>query len=756
MIKKIKIINNLGTFRDFKWNSNISNDFKRYNFIYGWNYSGKTTLSRLFRSLELKQQHPDFPDARFELETDEGDITTSHIQSHNLIIRVFNEEFIEENFKWNDENHRVNPVLILGKESIKLEKQFKEKEEQKNTKEKEKNTLEKENNRLNNELVNALQNKASEIRKILGIINPREFDRNNLEEKINNIKNNYKANILNDIELGTKLKIYRNQKEYEKINEINIDLKLSELTERTKEILSKKINAQQIIQKLKDNPSLNNWVRQGIDLHKNENTCQFCGNPLPDDLFEKLNKHFSKEFDDLIGDINNLEKEIENHIKYLRSINFTDKARFYEEYQQEYESTLNKLQISLTEYEKQLQSLLDNLKEKRNKPFDVIEAVSINFVGQSIVRQINEINGIIKKNNDKINSFSSEKESIKNELLVHYSAQAIDELDYFGKKKKIEGKTEELKNLEKEVEEIEEEIKSIKNRIIQANIGAEKINTYLKGFFGDSQLKLTPLDDGKHYQITRNNVLAKNLSTGERNIISLIYFITKLEENNFNLNDAIIFIDDPVSSLDSNHIFKVYGFLSEKVLNCKQLFITTHNFDFLNLLKDLIYGDPEGTQNKQSKAQKENFYLIKKIETNNQKYSIIENIPNILIKFRSEYNYLFSILKEFNEKQGNSDFEMLYLLPNIARRFLEAYLFQKYPDGNKFKDKCKMFLNNVQESEKKSLLKLIDEHSHEENPEHINNFPDINEVINIVSIILNTLKEKDKEHFDALRKSLSL
>jgi len=267
---------------------------------------------------------------------------------------------------------------------------------------------------------------------------------------------------------------------------------------------------------------------------------------------------------------------------------------------------------------------------------------------------------------------------------------------------------------------------------------------------------LTPLDDGKHYQITRNNVLAKNLSTGERNIISLIYFITKLEENNFNLNDAIIFIDDPVSSLDSNHIFKVYGFLSEKVLNCKQLFITTHNFDFLNLLKDLIYGDPEGTQNKQSKAQKENFYLIKKIETNNQKYSIIENIPNILIKFRSEYNYLFSILKEFNEKQGNSDFEMLYLLPNIARRFLEAYLFQKYPDGNKFKDKCKMFLNNVQESEKKSLLKLIDEHSHEENPEHINNFPDINEVINIVSIILNTLKEKDKEHFDALRKSLSL
>ena len=63
MLKRIKHIN-AGSFKEFKWSEhmnldNENNMFKDINILYGRNYSGKTTISRIFRSLELntKSKH---------------------------------------------------------------------------------------------------------------------------------------------------------------------------------------------------------------------------------------------------------------------------------------------------------------------------------------------------------------------------------------------------------------------------------------------------------------------------------------------------------------------------------------------------------------------------------------------------------------------------------------------------------------------------------------------------------------------------
>ena len=46
MIKRINKIKNLGVFSNYPRNSELK-DFDEKNIIYGWNYSGKTTISRL-------------------------------------------------------------------------------------------------------------------------------------------------------------------------------------------------------------------------------------------------------------------------------------------------------------------------------------------------------------------------------------------------------------------------------------------------------------------------------------------------------------------------------------------------------------------------------------------------------------------------------------------------------------------------------------------------------------------------------------
>ncbi len=753
-IIKIKEIHNLGIYSKFKWDSNCP-EFKQFNFFYGWNYSGKTSLSRLFRCLEEKQCHPDYSNLSFKLETDNGEISNKNIVN-DYPIRVFNEEFVEKNFKWNAEDHRVNPVLILGEDSIELQKELSKKENEKQQLNDEIKTLKENANNKEKELGNKLTNKASDIRNILAITNSKEFDKNTLENKLKEVADNATKYELSNEAEQEYLNLYRSQTKYEEIPELKIILKINEYSGTVKKLCEKEIKAQEIIEKLKNNPELNQWVRKGIELHKNESFYQFCGNKLPDYLIERLNKHFSDEYDRLIKELKDCEKDIQEHIKSISQVQFTDKARLYTDFSENYEQKVNELKNKIEDYKKILNDLISKLNEKQNKPFDeLIIDITLSQIENDLKNCLNNINQIIKEHNNKISQLENEKKEAKKKLINHYSAKAKDEIKYSETKKEIDELKKQIEEKNNQTSNIEKNISEIKSKIVAANIGADKINTYLRQFFADDQIQLEPLDDG-YYQVNRAGSIAKNLSAGEKNIISLVYFISKLEENSFDKTNSVIFIDDPVSSLDSNHTFQVYGFLSEKLKDCGQVFITTHNFDFFNLLKDMVKGDPEGTQNRKNKNDKENFYLIKKVQEESSKVAKISELPKVLRNFKSEYNYLFSILKEFNESSDKTNYELLYVLPNITRRFLEAYLFAKYPDGTKFKDKAEKFFRDFSdESEKRTVLKILDEYSHEENPEHTQKFPDINEIEIAVKTILDILQKKDNEHFDALSKSIN-
>ena len=58
MITKFRIIKNLAVFKDFDWDREVRDKgnnvmvFKKINILYGRNYSGKTTLSRIVRAME--------------------------------------------------------------------------------------------------------------------------------------------------------------------------------------------------------------------------------------------------------------------------------------------------------------------------------------------------------------------------------------------------------------------------------------------------------------------------------------------------------------------------------------------------------------------------------------------------------------------------------------------------------------------------------------------------------------------------------
>ncbi|GAH05673.1 unnamed protein product, partial [marine sediment metagenome] len=108
---------------DFSWNKDIP-EFKRFNLIYGWNRSGKTILSRVFSACEKKstafKEYPkeDGVDGIFETKTDTGSTIKSwNIASCNLPVKVFNQDFINENISF-DPSNPCNPIVYVSEEDI--------------------------------------------------------------------------------------------------------------------------------------------------------------------------------------------------------------------------------------------------------------------------------------------------------------------------------------------------------------------------------------------------------------------------------------------------------------------------------------------------------------------------------------------------------------------------------------------------------------------------------------------------------------
>ena len=73
MFKKIDI-KKFGLYKDFKWPDDLP-EFGRLNVIYGRNYQGKTTLSRIFDSVGGRMLHHNYRERRdlFQIEYEQLD-----------------------------------------------------------------------------------------------------------------------------------------------------------------------------------------------------------------------------------------------------------------------------------------------------------------------------------------------------------------------------------------------------------------------------------------------------------------------------------------------------------------------------------------------------------------------------------------------------------------------------------------------------------------------------------------------------------
>lgn len=187
-------------------------------------------------------------------------------------------------------------------------------------------------------------------------------------------------------------------------------------------------------------------------------------------------------------------------------------------------------------------------------------------------------------------------------------------------------------------------------------------------------------------------------------------------------------------------VISTYSFIKNKLKVAHQLFISTHNFEFLNLLKDW-QTRPKNWNNKVS------FYLIDRCEKDDKCFSCIKNMPNEILNFKSEYHYLFSILHGFNASPA-ADYDKLYTIPNLARRFLESYLGFKIPKRIGLHSKLPYLIED--EIKRDKVLKFVHQFSHNNSLPRSLAFPDFGECKECISIIMDEMQRYDSEHYGFL------
>lgn len=325
-----------------------------------------------------------------------------------------------------------------------------------------------------------------------------------------------------------------------------------------------------------------------------------------------------------------------------------------------------------------------------------------------------------------------------------------------------------LKILQQEVldiESVQEDTKSnIKQSkaIIEALKGQRKdeyaaslrVNHYLNNYFGHEHLSLQAIkgESGYRFEVIRNNKKAHHLSEGECSLVAFCYFMAKLEDIETKNNNPIIWIDDPISSLDGNHIFFVFSLIGNEIvknLNFKQLFISTHNLDFLKYLKRL-----PPVKNSNEKDLERRYFVFERADHQSQ----IKAMPKYLKQYVTEFNYLFHQIYKCAKADISSeiDHDCFYNYGNNARKFLEAFLYYKYPNANE-NDKTKLarfFDNPISEL---LIERTNNEYSHlEEVFDRSINPIDVPEMKKQAQFILNKIQANDKDQYNALLESISI
>ncbi len=441
------------------------------------------------------------------------------------------------------------------------------------------------------------------------------------------------------------------------------------------------------------------WVREGQSFYSvNNEICPFCQQSTDEAFAISLKEYFDESFEydsqEIDGILTNYEADsarVQQHIESI--IEAPSKFLDVEKLKSEKELLGSKIAINS-----------QRLAEKKKEASRVIKLESVSNVVKTIDSLIEEANKLIDEHNQVVANIKAERAALTEqvwsfvleELKADISSYKA-ECDSLGKA--IKSLASQISMAREELQEKEQEIRELEKQTTSVQPTINGINAILSSF-GFQGFSVAKTIDGSNYKLIRadGSEAHQTLSEGEKTFVTFLYFYHLLkgsESESGITNDRVIVFDDPVSSLDSDILFIVSSLIKglfdeirAGVGYIKQLFVLTHN----------VYFHKEVTFNQKRHGvamNEETFWIIRKPA----QVTKFENHPSNPIK--TSYELLW--LEVRNPARSN------LTIQNILRRIIENYfkiLGGVDPDEitSKFEGKEKMIC--------KSLFSWVNDGSH--------------------------------------------
>lgn len=359
------------------------------------------------------------------------------------------------------------------------------------------------------------------------------------------------------------------------------------------------------------------WVRQGRTFYEaNNRVCPFCQQPTTDAFAASLAEYFDETFetdtkaiDTLVSEYGTDSAEIQTQVATI----LTSPGKFLD---------VEKLKSQMEVLDQAISANQLFLEKKKKEPSQAVELTSLTTVSRAIKELLDSANAQVAEHNRTVDNLASEKRDLAAEVWRFVLEEL--ELDLVQYREKKEGLDKAIANLNKQIDETEgrirqkqSEIRGLEAQITSVQPTIDGINAILSRFGFDS-FKLAMSADSKFYRLIRDSGedARETLSEGEKTFVVFLYFYHLLRGSMSETGittDRIVVFDDPVSSLDSDILFIVSSLIREvcesvrqEESHIKQVFVFTHNIYFH---KEVTFND----RRRSGHLREESFWIVRKL-----------------------------------------------------------------------------------------------------------------------------------------------
>lgn len=772
MLKRIEWIRGFGIFEDYRGDPGLP-DFCRLNVIYGSNGAGKTSLASALDG--LRHSPNGFERLSLVVEDHDGARTTGG-SDDGLFDRVFvfNEDFVKRNHRLTRDAADMSVVLTVGERTVEAEERLSALRQLVAAKENEQRTASSRAQELDRELAREHERIADSVVGTLSRAGGRYRSRSTYRTDV--VRQAFAGSrdgwaVLDEADLAAKQALIQSDERSVVTSSTTSVHAPADLVSRIGGYL-RATPVTLVLDSLAAHPHATTWVQDGQRLHEGVDTCIFCGGQVSAHRKTLIEQHFSDGVARLQGQLEAtlvqldiIKSDLEAAVAAL-----PDPALLFSDLQGPYLTQATTYRASSTHLRDWVVALRGRLERKLQNVLvpdaeQIPEPPGVN--GRTIGDLLTEHNRRVRHHGELVQVAARELES----HFLKAAEARVDELA--GDLASARSQADEL-GVEQTA--LLAEIAAIEEAEGDPTPSADVLNTEISRLLGHSDLRFESA--GGRYRVTRNGRAATGLSEGERTAITLVHFLEVVSRSTRGRGEAIMVVDDPVSSLDSSVFMGVSSMLWSECFSkdhIGQLFLITHSFELFrqwDVQAERLPKSPPSAPYRNAAR----FYDLKsryrRIGTGLQRQPVLTAwppSPTVRQKVRSSYHHAFLALVEAKRRLDEDDsiehrLDAQLLFPNVIRRLLEAFLAFKLPQHvGDFSGSMRSASGLLEAGAyagdahalRLKLTRFAHTYSHSESPETdvvVN--PD--EVRTAIGAVFTFMKHVDQAHFAGLCENLRL